>query len=332
MSDPPVPRHATIPPELAGSRLDRALARLWPDLSRSRLKQLIETGALTGDRTLAPSDPVRDGESYTLVVPPIGPVTLEPQAIPLTILYEDDALLVIDKPAGLVIHPAPGHADGTLVNAVLAHCGASLTRVGSERRPGIVHRLDKDTSGVMVVAKSDVAHHGLVEQFRVHSIHREYRVFVAGIPSPTADAIDEPIGRHPDDRKRMAVVTRGRTARTHYRVEETFGTGAAQVRCRLETGRTHQIRVHMAYRGHPVLCDPVYGRGTPIRRWALGAAGVAAVNNPKRQALHAAVLGFVHPITGQTHEFAVDLPPDLRLLRNSLIEGALEHAIIQTDI
>jgi 23S rRNA pseudouridine1911/1915/1917 synthase len=317
MNDLPDTRRVTIEPAQAGQRLDRALAQLWPDLSRSRLKALIDEGALKGPRPLTPSDKLREGDALELTLPPPAPATPQPQAIPLDILFEDDALLVINKPAGLVVHPAPGHPDGTLVNAVLAHCGDSLSGIGGERRPGIVHRLDKDTSGVMVVAKTEAAHHGLVEQFSVHSIEREYQAFTTGIPNPTHGTIDAPIGRHKVDRKRMAVTGTGRAARTHYRVEEIFGQGAALTRCSLETGRTHQIRVHLSHIGHPVLGDPVYTRVSKARRANLGGAAdaVAALG---RQALHAAVLGFQHPISAKTVRFTADLPEDLRSLHKIL--------------
>ena len=317
MNEPRDIRRITVTAAHAGQRLDRTLAQVWPDLSRSRLKALIDEGALRGPRPLAPSDKLREGEALELTLPPPAPATPKPQAIPLTILFEDDALLVIDKPAGLVVHPAPGHPDGTLVNAVLAHCGESLAGIGGKRRPGIVHRLDKDTSGVMVVAKTEAAHHGLVEQFSVHSIEREYLAFTAGIPNPAQGTVDAPIGRHRVDRKRMAVTATGRPARTHYRVEEVFGMGAALVRCSLETGRTHQIRVHLAHTGHPVLGDPVYARTSKARRASLGEAAdaVAALG---RQALHAAVLGFQHPISADTVRFTSGLPPDLRSMHKIL--------------
>lgn len=310
-------RSVTIPPELAGQRLDKALAQLWPDLSRSRLKALIDDGSLEGPRPLTPSTKLRAGDELELTLPPPAPATPQPQDIPLDILYEDDALLVVNKPAGLVVHPAPGHPDGTLVNAVLAHCGDSLAGIGGERRPGIVHRLDKDTSGVMVVAKTEAAHHGLVEQFSVHSIEREYLAFTTGIPNPTHGTIDAPIGRHKVDRKRMAVTATGRAARTHYRVEEIFGQSAALTRCSLETGRTHQIRVHLSHIGHPVLGDPVYTRVSKARRSSLGGAA-DAVASLGRQALHAAVLGFQHPISAKSVRFSAALPPDLRSLHKIL--------------
>ncbi len=321
MRDEDEVRHATIPPTLAGERLDRAAAQLWPDFSRSRLRALIDNGDLTGDRPLSPSASVREGEHLILRVPPPTPARPEPQAIPLAILHEDEAVLVIDKPAGLVVHPAPGHPDHTLVNAVLAHCGDSLTGVGGERRPGIVHRLDKDTSGVMVVAKTQAAHAGLVEQFAVHSIERAYIAMVAGSPTVPEGTIDLPIGRHPGDRKRMSVVARGgREARTHYRVETYFGRAAAQVRCTLETGRTHQIRVHLSHSGMPVLGDPVYMNMGSGRRAALKPVE-PALKALGRQALHAAVLGFIHPVTGKPVRFESSLPPDLRELHKSLIQA-----------
>ncbi len=318
MRDQPDIRHATIPPELAGQRLDRAAAQLWPDLSRSRLRTLIDEGDLTGERPLSPSQTVKAGDVLRLIVPPPVPAVPAPQDIPLSILYEDDALLIIDKPAGLVVHPAPGHPDGTLVNAVLAHCGDSLTGVGGERRPGIVHRLDKDTSGVMVVAKTQAAHVGLVEQFAVHSIERSYLAFVAGAPSAAKGMIDLPIGRHPIDRKRMGVVGNGRSARTHYQVEARYGLAATLLRCTLETGRTHQIRVHLSYQGVPVLGDPVYMNTSKGRRNALKPVEpvIAALG---RQALHATVLGFNHPISGEFVRFETALPSDLQELHNCLI-------------
>ena len=313
MNEPADLRHVTIPPELAGERLDRALAALLPDISRSRLKALIESGAVTGERSPGASGAVRGGESFQLFVPQPADATPKAQDIPLAVLFEDEAVLVIDKPAGLVVHPAPGHADGTLVNAVLAHCGDSLLGVGGERRPGIVHRLDKDTSGVMIVAKSDAALNGLMPQFADHSIEREYLAFTSGVPEPSRGTIDEPIGRHPVDRKRQAVTSRGRNARTHFRVEQAYAAAAAMVRCTLETGRTHQIRVHLAHIGHPLLGDPVYGRAGKKRMAELGPAK-ALVESLGRQALHAVLLGCSHPITGDWMQFRSDLPPDLRAL------------------
>ncbi len=317
MDDAPEIRNTIVTPEMAGQRLDRALAQLWPNLSRSRLKALIDDGSLKGPRPLTPSAKLREGDALELTLPPPMAASPVAQDIPLDIMFEDDSLLVINKPAGLVVHPAPGHPDGTLVNAVLGHCGNSLAGIGGERRPGIVHRLDKDTSGVMVVAKSDKAHQGLVEQFSIHSIEREYIAFTVGIPNPSSSTIDAPIGRHKVDRKRMAVVPGGRAARTHYKVQEIFGLGAAMIRCTLETGRTHQIRVHLAHINHPVLGDPVYLRHSKARRNGLGAAATA-VAMLGRQALHTAVLGFQHPISTEHVRFEAELPPDLRELHENL--------------
>ncbi len=248
-----------------------------------------------------------------------APAEPEPQAIPLSILYEDAALVVLDKPAGMAAHPAPGSPDGTLVNALLAHCGGSLSGIGGVARPGIVHRLDKDTSGVMVAAKTDAAHRGLAALFERHDVERVYIALTRSAPAPRRGDIRTRIGRSPHDRKKMAVVkTGGREAVTHYRTDTVFGPearpAAARVSCRLETGRTHQIRVHLASKGAPCLGDPIYGSGQPVEavRQAVAAAGLS------RQALHAAVLGFVHPITGERLRFETGLPPDMATLESEL--------------
>jgi 23S rRNA pseudouridine1911/1915/1917 synthase len=311
---------AVLPAELAGQRLDKALAPLFPDLSRARLQALIAEGRLSAE-----GQPVTDASrkakagTYVLLVPPPIPADPEPEALPLTVLYEDAHLIVVDKPAGMAAHPAPGSLTGTLVNALLHHCGDSLSGVGGVARPGIVHRLDKDTSGVMVAAKSDAAHKGLSALFATHDIDRLYIALTRGAPSPPSDTITTQLGRSPGDRKKMAVLrSGGREAITHYRVEAAFGPRdkplAARVACRLETGRTHQIRVHMASKGSPCLGDPVYGAGQPAAavREAIQAAGL------KRQALHAAVLGFVHPITGEALRFETPLPEDMAALQKSL--------------
>lgn len=311
---------ADLPDSLTGQRLDKVLAPLFPDLSRARLQALIGEGRLTLD-----GQPVTDASrkaragTYALLVPPPAPADPEPQAIPLSVLYEDEHLIVVDKPAGMAVHPAPGTPDGTLVNALLHHCGDSLSGVGGVARPGIVHRLDKDTSGVMVAAKSDVAHQGLSKLFAAHDIDRLYVALTRGAPHPAADTIQTQIGRSPGDRKKMAVLrSGGRVAITHYRVEAAFGPAekplAARVACRLETGRTHQIRVHLASKGAPCLADPVYGASQPAQavRDKIAAAGLT------RQALHAAVLGFVHPVTGQTLRFETPLPPDMARLQADL--------------
>ena len=314
----------TIAPDEAGGRLDKTLATLRPDLSRARLQALMAEGALSLDGEVIDdaSAKARAGD-YLLVVPP--PIAAKPaaEAIALSVLYEDAHLIVIDKPAGMTAHPAPGTPDGTLVNALLHHCGASLSGIGGVARPGIVHRLDKDTSGVMVAAKTDAAHRGLSALFAAHDIDRAYVALTRGAPRARAETITTRLGRSPRDRKKMAVLRAGgREAVTHYATEAVFGPAdrplAARVACRLETGRTHQIRVHLAAVGAPVLGDAVYGSAAPAS--AVRAAMVAAGLN--RQALHAAVLGFRHPITGESLHFETKPPPDMveleRILRDNL--------------
>ena len=304
----------------AGERLDKALAAKLPDISRARLQALIAEGALTFDGAA-----VRDGAQraktgdYRLVVPPPAPAEPVPENLPLRVLYEDAWLIVVDKAAGMAAHPAPGSESGTLVTALLHHCGASLSGVGGVARPGIVHRLDKDTSGVMVAAKTDAAHRGLAALFERHDIERVYIAFTRGAPHPTRGTIEGRIGRSPHDRKKMALLrSGGREASTHYAVERAYGPEtkpfAARVACTLETGRTHQIRVHLASKGAPLLGDPLYGAGPP-------APAVRAIIDKlalKRQALHAAVLGFRHPITGEALRFETPLPPDLAALEAEL--------------
>jgi 23S rRNA pseudouridine1911/1915/1917 synthase len=300
----PERRTLTIDESQAGARVDRVLAAAWPDLSRSRLKQLIEAGALTrGARALDdPAQKVRLGEVLELSIPPAAPAEPKGQAIPLPIVYEDEHLIVIDKPAGLVVHPAAGNRDGTLVNALIAHCGPSLRGIGGELRPGIVHRIDKDTTGLIVAAKSEKAHTSLGKQFAAHAIERVYRALVWGVPRVREGTVEGAIGRSPLNRQKMTVLrTGGKSARTHYNVIEAFGSTAALVECRLETGRTHQVRVHMAHIGHPVIGDPVYGRPRNIPGLTLRIS---------RQALHAAVLGFQHPATHKRLRFESALPED----------------------
>jgi 23S rRNA pseudouridine1911/1915/1917 synthase len=317
-------RIVTLPPELAGQRVDKALAVLLPELSRARIQALMDLDCVTFAKD-GEWRPVRDASAKAQVgdwridIPPAAPADPAPEALPLTFLYEDAHLIVIDKPAGMAAHPAPGAESGTLVNALLHHCGASLSGIGGVARPGIVHRLDKDTSGVMVAAKTDAAHQGLSALFAAHDIERVYVALVRGGPRPLKGTVTTRIGRSTGDRKKMAVLRAGgREAITHYRVEETFGPAikplAARVSCTLETGRTHQIRVHMAHLGHPVLGDPVYGSGPPAPavRAAIAAAGLG------RQALHAAVLGFVHPITGETLRFESPPPADMAALQAKL--------------
>jgi len=288
-----------------GERIDRMLATHLGDLSRTRLKRLVELGRVSlGDATIKdPSMRVKPGQSFRVRVPAPAVDRPEPQAIALDILFEDEHVIVIDKPAGLVVHPAPGNPDHTLVNALLAHCGDTLAGIGGVKRPGIVHRLDKDTSGLMVVAKSELAHARLAADFAARRIERAYQALVWGVPAAATGEIDAPIGRSPQNRKKMAIVARGgKPAITRYRVLRQFSDKAALVECRLATGRTHQIRVHLSARGHPLIGDRTYG----------GAR--AAIAPFPRQALHAVRLGFQHPATGETLRFESPLPPDFAAL------------------
>jgi 23S rRNA pseudouridine1911/1915/1917 synthase len=301
----------------AGERVDRFIADALGTLSRSRVKTLIDEGRLRGATgpVTQPAEPVRAGITYVLDVPAPVDATPRPQPIPFTILYEDADLIVLDKPAGLVVHPAPGNLDGTLVNALLAHCGPGFTGIGAERRPGIVHRLDKDTSGVMVVAKTQLANDSLTSAFAARDLDRTYHALVWGLPNPQSGEIEGPIGRDKRDRKRMAVVAHGgKFALTRYRTMRAWHTSIALLECRLATGRTHQIRVHLAHKGNPVVGDPLYLRRVP--------AVAKAVNQPlrgqlldfPRQALHAASLGFKHPRTGEFLNFETPLPADMQAL------------------
>ena len=310
-------RHVvTVDESASGERLDRALAAALPDLTRSRVKALIESRrvALEDGRTIEePSRKVKTGERFIVDIPEPEPAEPKPQAIDLDILYEDSDLLVVNKPAGLVVHPAPGNPDSTLVNALLAHCGDSLSGIGGVRRPGIVHRLDKDTSGVMVVAKNDRSHHALAKLFAAHDLTRIYQALVWGGPKAQKGTIEAAIGRHPVDRKRMAVRTSsGRMAVTDYWVERRFGPPLAPIAsllgAKLGTGRTHQVRVHLAHLGCPVVGDPVYGRKSR------NASQPDSLRTFGRQALHAAVLEFRHPRTGKEMRFATELPQDIRML------------------
>ena len=295
-----------------GARLDKALAEA-SGLSRERVKALLGEGRITLDGQPAPGASAKAvaGAHFAIAVPPAAEAQAAPQAIPLTVVYEDDDLIVIDKPAGLVVHPAAGNPDGTLVNALLHHCGESLSGIGGVARPGIVHRIDKDTSGLLVVAKNDAAHEGLARQFADHSIERAYLAVVNGHPVPPAGTIDARIGRSDANRKKMAVLPaetqRGKHAVTHYKTLKLMNN-CALVECRLETGRTHQVRVHLASIGHALLGDPTYGRPHAKLRPVLSALGF------RRQALHAAVLGFVHPISGESIRFESELPLDMREL------------------
>jgi 23S rRNA pseudouridine1911/1915/1917 synthase len=300
----------------AGQRLDKALADA-SGLSRQRVQALMAQGrvSLDGNSALQPSLKLAGGEAFRIAVPQAAPATAAAQDIALVVVHEDAHLIVVDKPAGLVVHPAAGNPDGTLVNALLHHCQGQLSGIGGVARPGIVHRIDKDTSGLLVVAKTDAAHEGLAAQFADHSIERAYLAVVAGHPAPPAGTVTGAIGRSDRDRKKMALVAegRGKHAVTHYRTLRGLGA-ASLVECRLETGRTHQVRVHMASIGHPLLGDSVYGRPNPRFRPALVAAHFA------RQALHAAQLGFVHPISKERLNFTSEIPPDMHQLI-----GALDH-------
>ena len=294
-------------------RLDKYLARAT-GLSRMRLKGLIEAGqAMIDGATIEDvSARVKPGQVVELGVPPARPADPKPEEIALTVVHEDEHLIVIDKAAGLVVHPAPGNPDGTLVNALLAHCRGQLSGIGGVERPGIVHRIDKDTSGLLVVAKSEVAHHGLSDLFARHDLTRGYKAAVYGNPASNAGIIDRPLGRSRFDRKKMAIVEDGKDAITHWQVEARFGRPpvAALLDCRLETGRTHQIRVHLSSLGHGLIGDPVYGR-------AQKGAPAAALAFP-RQALHAWLLGFRHPVSGDFLEFESELPEDMRQLLDNL--------------
>jgi len=310
----------TVGAEEAGDRLDRVLATRVA-LSRTRLKGLILAGEVAiGGRTIRdPGQRVNAGDVVSISVPPPEPAEPQAESIPLAIVYEDADLIVIDKPAGLVVHPAAGNATGTLVNALIAHCGDSLSGIGGVKRPGIVHRIDKDTSGLVVAAKNDAAHKALSDAFAAHTIEREYRCFVWGLPSPKSGTIEGNIGRHGIDRKRMTIVkSGGKHAVTHYQVKTVFGLGAAELTCQLETGRTHQIRVHLAAISHPLIGDPIYGRVTPARRKSLPPTAAAAAVAFPRQALHAAILGFDHPRSGKKLRWESPLPPDLKQLSSAL--------------
>jgi 23S rRNA pseudouridine1911/1915/1917 synthase len=299
----------------AGWRLDRALADALPTLSRERLKALIRSGAVE-TRGAAVRDPalkVKGGEALRVAVPEPTPAHNEAQDIPLTIVFEDDHLLVVDKPAGLVVHPAAGNLDGTLVNALLHHCAGKLSGIGGVARPGIVHRIDKDTSGLLVVAKTDVAHEGLAKQFAAHSIDRRYLAILSGVPKSSGGIVDAPLARSATNRKKIAIVEggRGKRAVTHWKRLDIL-RDAALVECRLETGRTHQVRVHMASIGHPLLGDPVYGRAGKTHSKLLSELGF------HRQALHAAELGFMHPVTKNRLSFSSPMPADMQELKRAL--------------
>jgi 23S rRNA pseudouridine1911/1915/1917 synthase len=314
-----------------GARLDKILAQNAPEISRARLQALIKSGACTAIRNTKadtikdPAWRVKPDDEIALTVPPPAETAITGENIALDILHEDDQLIVLNKPAGMVVHPAPGNREATLVNALIAHCGDTLSGIGGQKRPGIVHRLDKDTSGVMVAAKTDAAHLSLSAQFAAHGrdgrMQRSYRALVWGTPLPGLGKIDASLARAPHNRKKMAVSTHdsARHAVTHYQIRERFiGGQVSHVVCHLETGRTHQIRVHMAHIGHPVLGDPLYGSGMKSRTSHLDDAAKAALAALDRQALHAAVLGFEHPATGARMDFEAPLPADMARLLATL--------------
>lgn len=290
----------TLTLDKTGERLDAALARLVPSLSRSQAQRLIEQGSVThGGRPVKKNEKLSAGDTLELTLPEAREVPIEAQPIPLEVCYEDADVIVVNKPKGLVVHPAPGHADGTLVNALLAHCGDSLSGIGGEKRPGIVHRIDKDTSGLLIAAKNDAAHAHLSAQLKDHTLARTYECIVCGNLKEDSGTIDAPIGRHPTDRKKMAVTEKNsRNAVTHWEVIARY-RGYTHLRCRLETGRTHQIRVHLAWRSHPIVGDSVYGHKKP----ELG------LNS---QCLHAAALDFIHPRTGKPVHVECELPDYFR--------------------
>jgi 23S rRNA pseudouridine1911/1915/1917 synthase len=315
--------------DAAGARIDRWLAGQCPDISRTRLKQLILEGAvvMNGKPCTDPSKKLKAGAALAVIVPPPLDDAPVPENIPLSIVYEDNDLLVIDKPAGLVVHPAPGHRTGTLVNALLHHCGASLSGIGGVRRPGIVHRLDKDTSGLMLVAKNDRAHAGLSAQLADRTLSRIYSALVWGVPSPRKGTVKTSIGRHSTQRLKMAAnVKQGRAAATHYEIREAYGHAAALLECRLETGRTHQVRVHqvrvhMSFLGFPLVGDPVYGKQKTgaeslLKKDGYEAHARASILAFPRQALHARQISFIHPASGDSLTFEAALPSDLAGLIN----------------
>ena len=326
---PDAVRNLVIAAAEDGERLDRVLANHMTDLSRSRLKTLVLAGQVTidGAPVLDPGRKVRADDAIAITVPAPEPAEPRAEPIPLSIVYEDDAIIVIDKPKGLVVHPAAGNWTGTLVNALIAHCGDSLSGIGGVRRPGIVHRLDKDTTGLLVVAKTDRAHRKLAAQFADHgrtgALERAYLAFVWGVPARPKGTIDKPIDRHPHARDKMAVRPGGRTAITHWEVLERYAGAdqkgvASLVECRLETGRTHQIRVHLAAIGHPLLGDSVYGPGFKTKASQLPERARDALAALDRQALHAHILVLEHPVTGELLHFRSELPADLAALRCAL--------------
>jgi len=323
MNDSPRPPRTVGPVagDQAGTRLDKWLAGAVADLSRERLKTLIKDNRVRadGETITDPSYRVKPGQTFVVTVPePISAIPVG-QDIPLVIAFEDDAVIVVNKPAGLVVHPAPGNPDHTLVNALIHHCGDSLSGIGGVRRPGIVHRLDKDTSGLMIAAKTDAAHQSLAADFAARRINRTYLALVWGVPTPAAGKIEGEIGRSPKNRLKMAIVARdGREALTRYKVIERFGDAVSLVQCKLGTGRTHQIRVHMTHIGNSIVGDAIYGRAPARKLRSLPMETAQAISDANRQLLHAATLGFRHPITKAVMSFDSDLPVEFEKVITTL--------------
>lgn len=321
----------TITEDMDGHRLDKALAALADGVSRARIQALLAGGHVVraGKQVSDASAKVKAGETYTVTVPPLEEAVPQAENIALDVIYEDADLLVINKPPGLVVHPGAGNASGTLVNALLAHCGDSLSGIGGVKRPGIVHRLDKDTSGLLLVAKNDMAHNALSRQLSTRELTRVYAAYCWGVPSPREGVIETQIGRSPNNRQKMAVVPQGgKDAVTHYALEKNFAMFASKVSCRLKTGRTHQIRVHMTHIRHPLIGDPVYRPASVNKQLAalkgtVGDEVVESIRNFPRQALHAAEIAFVHPRSGKIMRFSAPLPRDLEILEATLGSAGL---------
>ena len=309
---------------LDGQRLDKALTDLLKPMSRSRVQALIlqEQVTINGQGGKWGSSKVRSGMEIIILVPEPENLEVKAENIPLNIVYEDDHLLIVDKPNGMVVHPASGNLTGTLVNALMYHFGDKLAGIGGVKRPGIVHRIDKDTSGLLVVAKNDQAHQGLTDLFKSHNINRVYTAYIWGVPFPLNGKIDAPIGRNKKDRKKMAVLkphdTTAKHAITHYQTKDRFKTIATRIECKLETGRTHQIRVHLTNHGNGLIGDPTYGRMPSAIRSQMSVEELEFFKNFNRQALHAKTLGFVHPVTGEDLHFESPIPDDLQALDNLL--------------
>ena len=304
-----------------GWRLDKYLARICPDISRARLQQLIKQECVSknGEAVIDGAQKIHCGEIFQIMIPPPEDAIPEPENIPLDIVYEDEDLIVVNKPAGMTVHPAPGAYHGTLVHALLYHCQGKLSGIGGVKRPGIVHRIDKDTSGLLVVAKNDLTHKALTQQFSVHSIERTYWAFVYGIPNPLNGVVEAPIGRSPYDRKKMAIVSKnGKPAVTHYQTLKTCAKAASLIKCHLETGRTHQIRVHLSSLGCNLIGDQIYVKNKKSAVSGISAELKDYINTFPRQALHAKTLGFIHPRRQEFLQFDSELPEDLQELSQKL--------------